>query len=171
MTEDMDDNIWGDLDADEIPDDPNYVAPNTYLATVTEAKYVTDKETGERVALTWRWTIQEPDSKYDGYPVNEYKQLPRKSVMQAEGRDKPNAAELRQMAFLKQQLMRAFDFTEEEIKRVRPQDLLGKTAYITTKEGSSSDPSDLRKFVNVSWAISPEKYAEQQADRGNSLAI
>jgi len=174
------DSIWGDLDADEIPDDPNYVAPNTYFALLTEAKYITDKESGERVALTWKWVIQEPDSDYNGYSVTDYKQLPPSQARMAqEGREidgrtgkyKLTPEEIRSMAFLKQQLIRTFDLSDEEVKRVSIGDLVGKSAYITTKEGSSKDPNDTRKFVNVSYSISPDKHAEQQAARGSSLAL
>lgn len=165
----VEDSIWGDFDANEVPDDPNYVEPGTYFAVVTEAKYITDKESKERTQMLIKWTIQEPDSQYDGFPITEWKNLPpSKKKLEAENR-KPNAAEIRSMSFLKQYLKRTFDFTDAEVPGVKPSDLIGKEAYLTTKATDQEKDGITKTYINVSYTLSPQGYADKQSQQESEI--
>jgi hypothetical protein len=175
MLEDMmEDSIWGDLDTDEIPDDPNYVAPGTYFCQVTSARFITDKEDpSRRIAIAWTWKIDEPDSDYHNFPLNEYFNLPRsRRQLERDGEDSHSPREIQDASRLKVRFRDAFGMSPEEIKYFSdPDDLVGKSAYVTSTVRSSKDPSDTRKFINVTKAISPEKHAEEMARRGSELSV
>ena len=169
------DSIWGDLDSDEIPDDPNFVAAGTYFATCTSARFVMDKEDStRRVAIAWTWTIEEPESEYHGFPLNEYINLPRsKRQREAEGDSAPSPREKQDASRLKVRLRDAFNLTPDEIRHFSdPDDLIGINAYVTsTVRTNKKDPNDTRKFINVVKAISPEKHAEEMSRRGAELTL
>lgn len=175
MLDDMDtDSIWGDLDSDEIPDDPNYVGPGTYYCTLTSARFIMDKEvSNRRVAIAWTWTIEEPESEYHHFTLNEYINLPRsKKQRLAEGDENPTAREKQDASRLKVRFRDAFNLTPDEIRSFSdPDDLLGKDAYVTSTVRESKDPNDTRKFINVTKAISPEMHAEEMTKRGAELRI
>lgn len=168
------DSIWGDLDSDEIPDDPNYVGPGTYFCTLTSARFIMDKDDeNRRKAIAWTWTIEEPESDYHGFSLNEYINLPRsRRQLEADGDEKHTSRELQDASRLKLRFRDAFSMTSDEIKSFSdPDELVGKDAYVTSTVRNSKDPNDTRKFVNVTKAISPEKHAEEMAKRGAELRI
>lgn len=168
-------SIWGDLDTDEIPDDPNFVAAGTYFATCTSAKLITDKEeTDKVVAIAWTWIINEPESEYHNFPLNEYIRIPRsKTQLKEDGDERHTQQELWDGSKLKKRLKEAFGLSPEEVQAFAdPDSLVGQDAYVTSTVGTNKkDPNDTRKFVNVSKAISPEMHAEEMAKKGSELRI
>lgn len=65
--------LFGDLDANEVSDNPFYVAPDTYLAVLTEVKKVEKNEGGE--GLSFKWSIQDEDSEFYQQNVQDWKNI------------------------------------------------------------------------------------------------
>lgn len=63
--------LFGDLDANEVSDNPFYVAPGMYNAILTEASRVQKKDgTGE--GLSFKWVIEEDESDFDGSSLSDW---------------------------------------------------------------------------------------------------
>jgi hypothetical protein len=157
--------LFGNLDMDEVSDDPFGVAPSTYRAVVVDAKVV---EKDGQYTLNWRWKIDEPGNEYHNMPVNERFGLwPEKEWADYTPDEK------RTTKFLKLRLRTAFDLTKEEIDKLSPDQLIGKVAYITTKINPSTKEGDDRKFTNVQNAVSERLFHEQggtPSDNGAAAA-
>jgi hypothetical protein len=70
----MSPNLFGEVDADDIPEDPFYISPGTYNAIVTDATFVVRKD-GTGHGLSIKYQIDDPDSEYDGNTVQEWKNI------------------------------------------------------------------------------------------------
>lgn len=66
--------LFGDTDASEVPDNPFYVAPDTYFCKLTEINRV-EKKDGSGEGLAFKWVIQEDDSEYNGNNLQDWKNI------------------------------------------------------------------------------------------------
>ena len=67
-------NLFGEVDADDIPEDPFYVAPGTYDCMVTDATFVTRKD-GQGHGLSIKYLITNADSEFEGNTIQEWKNV------------------------------------------------------------------------------------------------
>lgn len=66
-------SLFGDVDATEVPDNPFYVAPDTYECILTEINRVTKKDnSGE--GLAFKWVIQD-EGEYKGNNIQDWKNI------------------------------------------------------------------------------------------------
>jgi hypothetical protein len=147
----MPDGIWGDTDADEIPDNPFHIAENTYQAMCVECYEVTKNGDSK---LIIKWQIEEPESEFHEEPVTEKFSLFKKPVSQM------SRTEIKQNSFLKKRLREGFDLTPDEVKHFDPKMALGKYAFIQViNTPDKQDPTVM--YNNVRSALSPRLVAEQ----------
>ena len=66
--------FFGDVDANEIPDDPFFVADGTYLTVLTEVKHVNvaDKEYD---GLALKFVVTDEDSEFEGNSIQDWKNI------------------------------------------------------------------------------------------------
>lgn len=135
--------LFGDKDAAEIPDNPFYVAPDTYMCVLAEVNRV-EKNDGTGEGLSFKWVIEDEDSDYNGNNVQEWKNI------------YPNVTEdeitpdiRKDNSRLKQRLSQigvpesAMDELLDNLD-----DLVGIRAYVTVKEvADKKDPS--KKYTNI----------------------
>ncbi len=149
----------GDLDMDDVADDPWAIEPNTYRCVVTESSTQDKKDENDQIVRTWKWTshIDEPDdARHHGKPIREmYTFFPMIPVKDQEAQDQQN------LSRLKKRLREAFDFTKEELGKVTDDDLIGRTVYVTTVQNASKKEGDDRVFTNVRSAISERLFQER----------
>lgn len=62
--------LFGDLDANEVPNDPFFVEQGTYHAVLSEASRVTSND-GTKEGISFKWVIDD-DSDYAGKSVSEW---------------------------------------------------------------------------------------------------
>lgn len=67
-------SLFGDVDASEVPDDPFYVAPDTYDCILTEANKV-EKKDQSGYGLAFKWVIEDEDSEYHGNQIQDWKNI------------------------------------------------------------------------------------------------
>lgn len=67
-------SLFGDVDASEVPDDPFYVAPDTYDCILTEANLVEKKDQSGH-GLAFKWVIEDDDSEYHGNQIQDWKNV------------------------------------------------------------------------------------------------
>jgi hypothetical protein len=157
-------SIFGDMDVDDIPEDPYYVAPSTYWAVCTEAKY-TRFEGNDNTFLQIVWTIDEPDNEYHTKNLQEtYKVFPGKSKSDL------TPKEIQGLSYLKRRLRRGFDLSESEIQEVVPSELVGTGAYVTSKINPDRNDST-KKYVNVSDAVCKRLFEEEDSDSSNVMSF
>ncbi len=165
-------SIFGELDINEIPDDPFYTPPNTYHCICTDAKFW-QKEGAEHPSLVITWTIDDPDSDYHGNNIQEYFTLFLADVT-SDGELRPNgikyadleANQKKVVVKLKVRLRNAFDLSEAEINSFTdPSMLISREAKVTTKENKKDS-----KYVNVVEAVSLRLWKEQQAEGDEASA-
>lgn len=141
--------LFGDEDAANIPDDPFYVAPNTYKAVVTEA---VDRElkdgSGNGVSLVY--TIEEPESEYDGMRVSEFKKRYEKP------RDELTAQQRQDNSRLKQRLLQLGVPESEMNNEVKDilDGLVGIEVFVDVVEGSNKEGT--KTYTNVSKVSLPD---------------
>lgn len=147
-------SLFGDMDIDEIGDDPFAIAPNTYLAVVTDC-YIKEKDGDKSFIIKWK--INEPGSEYHGMGVTEFFNLIE------EGREWADLSgdEKTRQKFFKKRLREAFDLTPEEMGRFTPDDAKNLEAMITVTMNKGKGANEGKTFTNVNSALSLRLYEEQ----------
>lgn len=139
MTESL--NLMGNVDPEDIPNDPFYVAPGTYDCIVTDARIQT-KDDGT-TSLVLRYTIDD-DSEFSGNSVKEWK-----TIFPDLTEDEMTPDIRKELSRLKQRLL-SLGVPESEMSKLDPEDLKGIECKVTfTENVSSKDPT--RKFTNVTF--------------------
>jgi hypothetical protein len=158
-------SIFGDMDVDDIPEDPYYVAPNTYWCLCTEAKFTKFDKDFDPMADTFlsiTWTIDEPDSEYHTKNLQQlFKVYPSKS------KDDLTAKEIQGLSYLKRLLRRGFDLSESEIASVEPSELVSSGAYVTSVVNEGKNDNAGKKFINVKDAVSKRIFDEEASESSN----
>lgn len=144
-------SIWGDADADEIPDDPFRIEPNWYPAIAIECF---EKDENGTSQLTFKWKIKASGSRFDGLPV------PDKNNFYKKPNNELTGEEIQRNSFLKMKLRQGFDLGPDEIKNFTPKMALGKEAMIeVTNNPDKSNPSII--YNNVRGVLSRSNYEER----------
>lgn len=133
--------LFGNTDASEVPDNPFYVAPDTYSCVLTEVNRVQTKD-GSKEGLAFKWVIEDEDSEYHGSQIQDWKNI------------WPDAEEItpnikKDNARLKQRLLE-LGLTEDQMNDLLDNldDLVGIVAYVTVTEShDKNDPSKV--YTNV----------------------
>lgn len=162
------DSVFGDIDINDVSDDPFGVAESTYFCVCTDSKIEEKEETGARMLIIV-WTIDQPGSEYDRNKLTERYQLPIKGV-RAEDQEPEVKKSLK---WLKLRLRKGFDLSETDMARFN-QDcgmLVGKEAYVTTKNNSGENAEgEKRVYANVKSVMSPREYKEKNAEKMEDAA-
>lgn len=140
----MSGGLFGELDVDEVPNDPFYVAPDTYKAVLTEVNRVMTKD-GSKEGLSFKWVIDEPDSEYNGNNVQDWK-----NIYPNITRDQVTPMVKKDNARLKQRLTE-MGIPEEDMNSFLD-DLdkyIGMEAYITVIEQRDKKDPD-KRYTNIS---------------------
>jgi hypothetical protein len=157
----MTESVFGDLDMDNVRDDPWLVDANvTYRTIVTESNTTDKVDDDGNTVRTWKWTyhVDDESSDFHGMPIRE-----RHSYFLGErGKwENLNAKEKLQLSLLYDRLRKAFDYTKSDLPTVKTEDLIGKVVYVTTVNNESKREGDDRKFTNVRTALSERLFQEQ----------
>jgi hypothetical protein len=158
-------SIFGDMDVDDIPEDPYYVAPSTYWCLCTEAKF-TQFEGNDDTFLSITWTIDEPDNDYHTKNLQElFKVYPGKSKSDL------TPKEIQGLSYLKRRLRRGFDLSESEIASVEPSELVSSGAYVTSVVNEGKNDNAGKKFINVKDAVSKRIFDEEASESSNVVSF
>lgn len=135
--------LFGELDASEVPDNPFYVAPDTYYCVLAEANKV-EKKDGSGFGLAFKWVIEDEDSEYNKNNIQDWKNIyPDISADEVTPDIRKDNARLKQrlieMGIPESEMAGLLDNLEE---------LVGLQAYVTVTE--STDKNDPTKvYTNV----------------------
>lgn len=164
-TEENEFGLFGDMDIEDVPDDPWFVGAGTYYATVTKAMKQAKKD-GSGYALIIEYTINEPDSDFHGQTKSDWFDLyPGRLFKDLDADEKKNVTRM------KNRLMRAFDKTESELKGLKPDTLVGEKVYMKVVERQGTKPEHQGKtFSNIQDITSERKYEEQNPGSDNSVS-
>lgn len=149
-----DENIFGDFDYSDIPEDPNYVADGTYLAEVRDAKF---HNGNNGKSLIVEWVIDDPSSSYHEQPIPAFLFIPEKPADQLDRKEKYRL----QLTF--QTLRDGFGYTKENRHEATPEKLIGQRNYLTVenREGSGSTAGQMQsRIVKVQ---TEKKYKENES--------
>lgn len=142
--------LFGDLDANDISDNPFYVAPDTYKCVLTEANLV-EKKDGSGHGLSFKWNIDDEDSEYYGNSVNDWHNvfLDLTSDMMTEQRVRRAVAGLRAR-------LTSMGLSADEQNNILDEDnladLIGMVAYVSVKETTDKNDPD-KKYTNVTKVV------------------
>lgn len=138
--------LFGDIDAEEVSDNPFYVAPDTYLCVLSEANVVTKKDGSEEQAISIKWVIQDEDSDYYQNNVSEWF-----NIWPDVTADEITAKQRKDMARLKGRL-KSLGLTPEQMNVLLDDDnldmLVGTEAYVEVVETVDKEDPD-KKYTNV----------------------
>lgn len=141
--------LFGQSDATEFSDNPFEVAPNTYWAALIEATPKVNEDGAMSVKMVWQ--IEESASEFDGNKVTKYQPIVNKPASDMSPEEK------RTMKFWKMTLRNGFDFSEEQMNTLAINDLLGRKAFITTK----NNEKDGTVYTNIVKVLSKRRYEEE----------
>lgn len=166
LGEDFDDeDIFGDIDILEVTDNPFDIDDGTYHCRCTDSR-IERKESGDRYLKT-EWTIDEPESRFDGMKIRDNKKLPPRGIKFKDLDAKTQKA----VGFFKMRVRQAFDLSETQLSTFKPSDCLDKEAMVTTTHNQGSGDNSERTYVNVDRAIAMRIYNERQAKSNNSAEV
>lgn len=66
--------LFGDVDAEEVSDNPFYVAPDTYKCVLSEANRVA-KKSGDGEGLSFKWVILDEESDFYQNSISDWKNI------------------------------------------------------------------------------------------------
>lgn len=142
--------LFGNIDANEIPEDPFHVDDGTYLCVLTEVKAVERSSDGQH-GLAFKWTITEEDSEFEGNTLNDWKNY------YPELTEEDLTPEIKKdLSRLKQRLTQ-IGVPEEDMDSFNENfsDYVGTEAYVTVRNTTDTrDPS--KKYRNVTFIRLPE---------------
>lgn len=150
-------SLFGDLDVNEIPDDPNYVEAGIYCTTVTEAKFLRDKDTDEVKSLLIKYTIDEPENDWHHSSITEFYQYPL---------DKKKAS------WLMKRLTQGLGYSKDEAGEADPEDFVGKIVYVKVKNNPGVNKAgESVTYTNVADAWNPDLWAEKQEESASRVSV
>lgn len=147
--------LFGEMDIEDVPDDPWFVGQGWYQASVTKSLKHTKKDSSGYAWIV-QYTIDEPDSQYHGftkgdwfdlYPGRKFKEL--------------KAEEQQAVIRMKNRIMEAFDKTEGEAARFKPDDAMGETVFIKVVERQGKNEHTGKTFSNLDKVLSKRRYEEE----------
>lgn len=153
-------SIWGDQDANDIPDDPFKITPNWYKAISTEChEKVVDEDEGVS-QLIIKWKIQAPGTEFHNLPITDRKTY-FKPPRDMNGSDwVPDGEQRRANSFLKLLLRTGFDLTPDEINKFEPRMGLNRVAVVEVTNNPDKT-NDQIIYNNVRTVMSERLYVER----------
>lgn len=140
--------LFGEVDAQEVADNPFYVAPDTYKCILSEASLNTSQD-GEREGLTFKWVIDDEDSDYYQNSISEWLTLHRdKSAAELTADDKKDNARIKQR-------LTQMGLSELEMNVLLDddnlEDLVSLEAYVEVREGKGKvgTANEGKTFSNI----------------------
>lgn len=146
--------LFGELDANDVSDDPFYVAPDVYTCVLTDLA-IRESRAGGKFGLSFSWTIEEDDSEFDGNNISEWVNVYLDSEMEEEA---GSVVVRRDRARLKQRLFQIGMSAEEMNELVGDDSLInediqakyiGTMAYVEIVETEGRGANEGRVFTNV----------------------
>lgn len=136
--------LFGDVDAEEISDDPFFVGAGTYETVVTEANIIQPKDDTKKPGLAVKFQITDEDTEFHGLNVSTWNTVYLEPLTEDEKRD---ATVKRNLSFLKARLG-DLGISEEDMDTLDENldSLVGNEYYVTVKESPNDDG---RVFSNV----------------------
>lgn len=110
-------SLFGELDLEDAPDDPNAIPDDTYKAFLVDVKQGPTQKDPQKIGTTFKFKISE--GKYDGREVTEWKSSMKDDDEQTKG-------------YLKARLL-SLGIPEDRLSTVEKDDLVGKEVRITVK--------------------------------------
>lgn len=140
-------SLFGDVDAADVPDDPFYVAPDTYLCVLSEASIVQPNDDTKAPGLALKWVIEDEDSDYVGQNISDWHNI--YSAEFISDHDVSEAQVRRSRSNMKKRLL-DIGVAEEDLNTIHENldELVGITAYVTTKETKDKNDPD-KVWVNI----------------------
>lgn len=154
-----DDNIMdaifgGNIDLDEIPDDPNYLPEDVYTCRITKA-VAKATANGDKVGLTITYQITEGEYS-SAFPFTEWLQIPQIPRKKDGSLTRPlTVEEKKQFSRLKNHFT-AYGFGADEILSVKPDALIGRYAKVKTSNKKQDDGTtriSIRAVMSVDEGI------------------
>lgn len=158
---DEDEDVFGDIDMNDVSDNPFDVKDGTYKARCISSKI--ESKDGDRF-LRLEWQIEEDTSEFDGMKLRDQQQLPPRGAKWKE----LTPSQQKSLKFFKMKLRQTFDLSETQISTFKPSDLIDKEAMLTTTHNQGKGENANRSYVNVDRAISIREYEERQAKYGSN---
>jgi hypothetical protein len=154
--------LFGDMDIDEVPDDPFFVAAGTYLCSCTDAKIMESKKNPGQQGLYIQYTIDEPRSDFHGMTLSDWFQL-----FLGQDYKSLDANEKRTVTNMKVRLRDAFDVPESKLKQTKPSELMGREMYVTVTNTPGKGEHAGKTFINITKAISRRRWEEENEGRAD----
>lgn len=129
-------SFFGDIDIDDVPDNPNELPNNTYKFRVISAKFGKTRA-GDKVGITFKYQIVE-GSWSSFFPLNEWVRVPEPTL--------PEDERERMLSYLKMRLL-AFGFTPEEIQKFGKKmvdNCVNREFYGTTSSKRDAERTNIR---------------------------
>lgn len=111
-------SLFGELDLEDAPDDPNMIPDDSYKAFLTDVKKGPTQKDPNKFGVTFKYRISE--GAYEGREVTEWKSANKTDDERTKG-------------YLKQRLLN-LGVPEDRLGTVDADDLIGKEVRITTKK-------------------------------------
>lgn len=136
--------LFGEIDAADVPENPFWVAPDTYECVLSEATIV-DKKDGSGQGLSFKWVIENEDSEFNGQNISDWKNIyPDLTSDEMTQKIKADLSRLRQR-------LTEMGLTTEEMNDLDAStldELVGMKAYVTVKETADKNDPD-KVYTNV----------------------
>lgn len=135
--------LFGEVDAAEVPDNPFYVAPDTYRCILAELNRV-EKKDGSGEGLAFKWVIEDEDSEFNGNQIQDWKNIyPNTSADELTPEIRKDNSRLKQR-------LTELGLSEDEMNGLLDnlEEYVGLVAYVeVTETADKKDPS--KKYTNV----------------------
>lgn len=162
---DEDFGLFGEMDIEDVPDDPWFVGAGWYQCSVTKSVRHAKKDSSGYAWIV-EYTIDEPDSQYHGFTKSDWFDLhPLAPGQQFKDLDKDAQQDVIRM---KNRIMQAFDRTEAEAKKFKPDDAMGEVVYVKVVERKGKNEHEGRTFSNIDKVLSKRLFEEQNEGRSDS---
>lgn len=143
--------LFGDIDANDIPDDPFFIEDGTYLTTLTEVKKVAVADKPHD-GLAFKYVVIDEDSEFEGNNIQDWK-----NIYPDLTEDDVNPDIRKDLARTKQRLIQ-LGLSNEEINSDDVVDILqervGEEFLVTVKNSTSQDGT--KSYRNVTFVKVPE---------------
>ena len=138
--------LFGDIDAQEVADNPFYVAPDTYKCVLAEAGVNTSND-GSKRGLTFKWVIDDEDSEYYQNSVSDWLTLhDDKSADELTANDKKDNARIKQR-------LTQMGLTELQMNVLLEDDnleeMVGLEAFVEIKESQGKGDNEGKVYSNI----------------------
>lgn len=135
--------LFGEVDAAEVPDNPFYVAPDTYRAILTELNRVSKKD-GSGEGLAFKWVIEDEGTDYNGNQIQEWK-----AIYPDLSSDEVTPEVRKDNARLKGRLLE-LGLSEDDMNGLLDnlEEYVGTVAYVTVTE-SADKKNPEKKYTNI----------------------